>query len=99
MKRIYKVILALSGEPQEIRLEKGAEPLYVDCQGDEICLWYLFSSSVEGQLEPRMFEVFGTGNPIPLHAKYIGSAQRPPFVWHVFEHLGKMRNHGTWPAL
>ena len=33
----------------------------------------------------RHFEVYGTGQPIPLHTEHVGTFFDGPFVWHVYE--------------
>jgi hypothetical protein len=35
----------------------------------------------------RLIGIVGTGNPAPIWASavYVGTAQCPPFVWHVFD--------------
>ncbi|HCU50402.1 MAG TPA: hypothetical protein DGG94_11490 [Micromonosporaceae bacterium] len=57
--------------------------LHVDCRKlDVVEFWALASSGPPGI---RYFRVFGTGQTIPGHAVYHGTADYGLFVWHLFE--------------
>lgn len=48
-----------------------------------VCLWAeVAPDSTESAV--RAFRVFGTGQPIPEGAVYVGSALDGPYVWHVY---------------
>ena len=44
----------------------------------------------DGSAFDRVFQVFGTGHPIPSDAQWRGTTERTPsgFVWHLFELRG-----------
>lgn len=83
MKVIFKYILRISDQVL-FYLPEGAKILSVQGQGEELVLWAIVDPSKS--VEPRMFSVYGTGNPFQSdHARYIGTAQVNELVWHVFE--------------
>ena len=86
MKRIWKY--QVGGPPTVARthqaMPQSARILHVDSQEEEIFIWAEFENP-----EPtneRCFAIYGTGNPIPKDAQYVGTTQVTPFVWHVYEH-------------
>ncbi len=60
-----------------------AEFLDVGLQGDTPCAWFMVCDVLK--TEERKFKIFGTGHEIPMSARYLGSFQQPPFVWHLHE--------------
>lgn len=64
-------------------MPEGAEFLAIQEQGDAACAWFLVLP--DNPKVPRKFYVHGTGHEIPMDRKYLGTFQRPPFVWHLFE--------------
>ena len=85
---IWKYPLLLTDE-QTITMPQHAAPLYVDIQGDTLCLWAMVDPKAESV--PQKVHVYGTGNPIDAARSdeyHIGSVQHvlrgQPFVWHVF---------------
>ncbi len=89
-KTIFKYPLRMA-DTQSVEMPKGAEVLSVQSQGETLCLWALVNTKRPN--EKRVFEVFGTGNPIHcdtgIERKFIATAQMPnlPLVWHVFERV------------
>ncbi len=60
--------------------------LCVQMQNDVPTLWAEVKPKVFVN-EKRVFIVIGTGHDIPDHAKYVGTIQNPPFVWHIYERI------------
>jgi hypothetical protein len=90
METIYKYELKIE-DKQEISMQLDAEILSVQTQGDSLCMWALVDPEVEP--ENRMFEIFGTGHPIPVgmgvSREFISTFQIPSrgLVFHVFERI------------
>lgn len=88
MQTIWKFPLAVA-DVQRIRMPKKAEILTVQHQNSGAWLWAIVHT--ENDIEERVIEILGTGNPIHndmgISRKYIGTFQAEPFVWHVFEVL------------
>lgn len=97
MKTVFKYPIDIT-DLQEVEMPQGARILAVQVQdemGDFVgfkpagnpCLWALVNTE-EAKKTRRLFRMYGTGKPIdePLESlNYIGTFQRGPFVWHVFE--------------
>lgn len=90
---------------QRVGMPAGAELLHVASQRvekhgpdqygswDALCMWALLDP--DAPTVERLVAIVGTGNPAPAlndDAKYVGSAQCGPFVWHVFD------GGEHWPA-
>lgn len=91
-KVIYKYPLETI-DVQKISMPFDAEILTIQVQNKVPCIWALVNEySIK---EIRIFEIFGTGNPIPenVNRKYIGTYQlnEGQLVFHCFEFLG-LRN-------
>lgn len=86
---IWKYILAVE-TVQEIEMPVGSIILTAQTQenrrGDnDLCLWVLVNKFTDRTVN-RIIEVYGTGESMTGHDRhYIGSAQMPGLVWHVFE--------------
>jgi|WetSurMetagenome_2_1015567.scaffolds.fasta_scaffold144668_5 hypothetical protein len=82
--KIYKYSLELALSPI-VTMPKGAEVLSVGVQHDIIVLW----AKVDPMAANRWYQfyVVGTGYDAPDNAKYIGTVQQGPFVWHIFMEL------------
>jgi hypothetical protein len=82
MKRVFKYELSLNG-PNGVEMDAYGVPLAVERQGAALCMWAL----VDDELTriTRTFTFYGTGHIVPDEARYIGTVQTPPFVWHLFE--------------
>ena len=85
MKTIYKHVLNITGR-QTLELGANDEPLSVQFQRDNLCLWVLHDPS-DPKVQ-RQFAIYGTGHPVEQAAgDFIGTVQQPGMglVWHVFE--------------
>lgn len=84
---IWKFPLVVA-DRQEIEIPAGFQILTLQTQHDNPCMWVLVNPSA-----PKvkiLFEIFGTGHPVPIHAerKYIGTFQlRNQLVFHCFQVL------------
>lgn len=86
---IWKFILQITGE-QTVMMPIDAQLLSIQMQRGNLCVWAKVET--DGKLEPRKFEIIGTGHPIP---SLVGTGQRRDhlatvqadmgLVWHVFE--------------
>lgn len=84
----YPILTPHSGSPVvPVEMPQGSRALEFQYQDGVPCLWAEVDPS--RATERRHFEIFGTGHLIPLDAKYVGTVQDPPFVWHLYE---------RWPA-
>lgn len=73
--------------PTPVEMEIGDKMLSVGTKdGREVSLWVLHRKT-GSKTAIREFAIFGTGNPIPNDAEFIGSAicEAGALVWHVFE--------------
>lgn len=92
MKTIFKYELTFNGITI-INMPIGAEILTVqkDDKTNIPCIWAMVDT--QSEIEKRYFELFGTGNNIPVcmgvNRKYIGTYQyqKGEFVGHVFERI------------
>jgi hypothetical protein len=50
-------------------------------------LWFWAEVTTENPIVDRTFQIFGTGQEIPLNATYVGTVVGPPLVWHLYELL------------
>lgn len=90
MRCIYKYPLTTAYGPQTLNLPVNARVLHAGVQAGEIVIWCLV---FHDDLEPRIFQVFGTGHRIPdtiLVKEYIGTVtvhhrHAIDLVWHVLE--------------
>jgi hypothetical protein len=88
--RIYKYPLFPSGGPRVntclVEMPSGARVLCVQAQRDELCVWAVVNPA--RQLRTHVFDVFGTGHPLPpeLPGSYLGTVQLygGDLVLHVF---------------
>src|SRR5277367_2367258 len=63
---VWKYPLSINRE-QSIELPRGASPLAVEVQHDQLCLWAMVDP--EAETAPRTVWVHGTGHPIEGHAE------------------------------
>lgn len=66
----------------------GSKILKVDVQDGKPTFWYSFNHRYlyGGEKEERMLTIVGTGHVYNSDVvNYLGTIQRPPFVWHIFE--------------
>ncbi len=85
MKTIYKYVL-----DETIRMPDGAAIYSVGVQEGKAVVWALVDTDMP-TVERKMM-IVGTGwdfthDPRLQTARFIGTIQQPPFVWHVFEDL------------
>ena len=80
MKAVWKYPIAGIGHP--VKVPCGARFLSAQMQDGSLCVLALVDP--DAPLEVRQLLVVGTGQPFP-GGEYIGTVQRGPFVWHVFE--------------
>lgn len=68
---------------QDIELPLGAEPLSVQVQNGKVCIW---TTAMPASItKPVRFYIVGTGDTVPdSAAKYLGTVQVSPYVWHFF---------------
>ena len=66
-------------------MPQGAEFLSIQDQDGIACAWFMVLP--DQPKTTRKFKCYGTGWPIPMNEKYLGTFQRVPFVWHLFEEL------------
>ena len=89
MKTIYKYPLQLCSE-QIIIMPLNAQILSVQWVRGSICIYALVDSESDG--EPRRFEIFGTGHPVPpqdvfTERDFLGTvvSNDQELVFHVYE--------------
>ena len=50
---------------------------------------YRSSDKHEQEIERRGFHLIGTGQKFDdTHLNYVGTVQKPPWVWHIYEEVG-----------
>lgn len=83
MKTIWKFPLYIVDE-QTVQLPDTAQPLSVQIQDGEPCLWALVDPQAPSN--PRRVKIFGTGNPVDISGNwnFVGTIQERIFVWHIF---------------
>jgi hypothetical protein len=91
MKRVYKYQVPVNDRLAVIHMHKGARILHVSDNGDisNVYFWAEIDTSAEA-MEPRFFQLFGTGHAIPDTAKWIGTTTTSSLlVWHLYEVLAQ----------
>jgi hypothetical protein len=91
MKTVYKYPLpensigpvAFYG-PFKLQMPRGAKPLLVAVQNDNVCLWA--EVEVDQPVISTELYLVGTGKECPAGVgwEHVGSYQRDSFVWHVY---------------
>jgi hypothetical protein len=92
-KTIWKFELAIDNK-SVILMPKGAEILSVQLQNNSPVIWAQVNPT-ELDKEPRVFEMFGTGHPVPcdigIDRKFLGTIQPIEngfsFAFHIFERI------------
>jgi hypothetical protein len=84
-KKVWKYTIPVGGD-FGLRVPGGSHPVHVAASDrpDQVLMWV----EVDALVTPvtRVFQVFGTGHPIPGDYKYVGTAPTPfGLVWHVYE--------------
>lgn len=85
-KIVHKQIIQIQDFIQ-VSLPKAAKVVMIAYQGFNLCIWYEFDFQYKDFIEPRCFQVFGTGHLIPEHVKHVATVLSPShdFVWHIYE--------------
>jgi hypothetical protein len=82
MRTIWKFQLTA----MEIPMPQDAVICTFDFQNGVPCIWACVDSEAEKVV--RRFKIVGTGQETPgADYSYTGTAQDPPFVWHLFEYV------------
>lgn len=87
MHSIWKFPLEVTDE-QVVQMPARSRILSVQVQNGVVCLWAVCVSDGSVSSERRVIRMYGTGNPIDDRTdtmNFIGTVQRGPFVFHVFE--------------
>ena len=89
MRSIWKFPLgvALDDKAAEVTMPEGAQIAHFGLQSGDPTVWALVDS--DNPPEPRRFQIFGTGHPLPRGARHVGTYGDGPFVRHVFEMIGE----------
>lgn len=86
MRTVYRYVVPVNGHPHDIELT-GPIVHVATRSVSNVEFW-----AIAGEHEPTVgtFEVFGTGQPVPHSAAYVGTAlagRDGQLVWHLFELL------------
>lgn len=90
MKTIWKYPLNLSDGQQVHKMPKGGTVLCVHMQYGLPTLWA--EVDPDEAMEPRYFQVHGTGHPVANGGVFVGTAVGNHFVWHIYEHAVEHTN-------
>ena len=85
MKAVWKWEFPITDHPQTVPMPHAAVPVAVQIQGEgeSICLWA--EVWPDAPRVARRFAVHGTGHPIRVSERHIGTAQDGALVWHLYE--------------
>jgi len=86
VKKVWK--FPISRGTNHIVMPADAEVVHVDMQDNAPMLWALVDPAAKRK--ERCFRIYGTGHGIRDNAKHVGSWQKGPLVWHLFEILGEI---------
>ena len=68
---------------QSVEMPVGAQPLSLQVQGDQVCIYALVDT--EAEKEERLVQIFGTGRPVANEGTFIGTFQMTgAVVFHTF---------------
>ncbi len=83
MKSIWKFPIEVTDE-QSVEMPVGAQPLSVQVQDDQVCIWALVDT--EAKKEERLVQIFDTGIPITDEGDFIGTFQilKGVLAFHTF---------------
>jgi hypothetical protein len=85
-RKVWKYTIPVTGVPHGIQVPIGARPVHVAAgnRPDEVLMWV--EVDADSPDVHRVFQVFGTGHPIPEGWEYVGTAPTPfALVWHLYE--------------
>lgn len=83
--RIFKYQLRITDGLQLVSMTPRAPIVHVGTQYDPQSLYFWAYHDDELKDVTRQFVVIGTGHKVPPRSECVGTAQAPPFVWHVLE--------------
>lgn len=83
MRQIWKYLINIIDDNQNIIMPTGARLVHVGQQHEQIGLWFEVDPQEKCSVS-RSFRVFGTGHPIE-NGSHIGTVVMIPFVWHVYD--------------
>ena len=84
MRTVYRHALPVDDQPHVFTMT--GDPVSVALI-DDIRVEFWFEHDDRQGASDRAFQVFGTGQPVPDDAVYVGTCPRTPLglVWHLFE--------------
>lgn len=83
-RRMFRYVISVDDEPHIIPLSHS--PVAVAAIGPAVVEFW--AECTQGAWQPdRTFQVFGTGQPLPADAKWVGTCARTVqgLVWHLYE--------------
>lgn len=85
MLSIWKYLLSITNQDQDIDIPVGAKIIHIAAQSDILCLWALVDPSAS--MQQRWFRVHNAGHNVDPKLAYVGSAMfhGGKLVFHVFE--------------
>lgn len=85
MRKIYRYEVPVDGDAHIFELD--GNPLHVEARSDTVVEFWAHKYEDGKQGIRRVFQVFGTGHPLPEDARWFGTTSRTPsgLVWHLFE--------------
>lgn len=86
MKVIYKYLLNFESKKQEtvVRTPLVRAYRHFGFQHGEPMVWLEVEDDGHGPSYNVTFQIYATGEDIPLEATWVGTAQGPSFVWHCY---------------
>ena len=82
---IWKVPVQPDREPQRVSASEGDRPIALAAQGPELVMWFEHDASPDADHEWMQYAVVGTGWDWPRDGwEHVATAQRGPFVWHLY---------------
>lgn len=83
---VYKYEIPVDDQWRDIPTPLPARIVHVACTTTGYGVVYVWAEVTPGSADTatRKMRVFGTGQPIPDGAVYVGTAPAGPFVWHVY---------------
>lgn len=89
MRTIHKFQLEINAEAQILELPDNSRMLHAEYVMSKraICVWYEVTADMTAPQYPHKFRVFATGDGIPDHAEFVGTAidQYLPESYHIYE--------------
>ena len=83
-RQVFRYVIPVDDQPHTAYLTN--DPLHVDCSQmvDEVEFWA--EHDADAPEYPAVFQVFGTGHPLPGDAVYVGTCPRTRegIVWHLY---------------